>query len=119
MFEAFSTGYYFGRLYVEPTTGDHAVMQRAQHEQVNEQVYASGEGVERLDAPLVMKLDTTHFPVLGDETVPENTLRVPESLLAESDVDRPPELTEVFLAKRAHAARLLRWTGGWEPAVGT
>lgn len=119
MFEAFSTGYYFGRLYVEPTAGDHAVMQQGQHEQVNRQVYATGEGVERLDAPLVMKLDTTHFPVLGEEDVPEHTLQVPEQLLEDTDVSQPPELTEVFLAKRDRAEQLLRWTSGWQPAVGT
>lgn len=119
MFEEFSTGYYFGRLYVEPTTGDRAVMHSEQHERVNEQVYASGEGIERLDAPLVMKLDTTHFPVLGDDDVPEDTLQLPEPVLEECDVRRPPTLKEVFLAKKDRAAQLLRWTGGWQPAAGT
>lgn len=119
MFEEFSTGYYFGRLYVEPAAGDRAVIQRDQHERVNEQVYATGEGVERLDAPLVMKLDTTHFPVHGDEGVPEGTLRIPEDLLEQCDVRSTPALKEVLLAKKDRAAQLLRWTGGWRPAVGT
>lgn len=118
MFEAFSTGYYFGRLYVEPATGSRAVIQREQHERVNEQLYTSGEGIERLDAPLVMKLDTAHFPVHGDDDVPEGTLRIPEEVLEDCDTGTIPETKEVLLAKKERAAQLLRWTGGWRPAAG-
>jgi len=119
MFEEFSSGYYFGRLAVEPAEGDRAVIQRDQHERVNEQLYASGDGIERLDAPLVMKLDTAHFPVHGESGVPERTLRLPEDLLDECSVQNPPSVREVLLAKADRAAQLLRWTGGWRPAVGT
>jgi hypothetical protein len=89
MFEAFSDGYYLGRLYVEPYDGDRPAMQRAQHERVNERVYATGEGVERTDAPLVMKLEDCHFPVHGATDVPADTLALPDDLLAEAEVDRP------------------------------
>ena len=115
MFEAFSRGYYLGRLYVTPIDGEHAVMQRDQHERVNEQVYATGEGVERLDTPLVMKLESGHFPVLGDEAVPANTLAVPEPVLEGTDIRNPPALREVLLAKRDRARQLLGFAGGWEP----
>lgn len=107
MFESFSDGYYLGRMYVEPHDDDRAVIQRRQHETVNRQLYATEEGIERLDAPLVMKLGTSHFPVHGDESVPEDTLVVPEGLV-ESEIRNPPTLREVLLAKSDRAAQLLR-----------
>jgi len=107
MFERFSSSYYLGRLYVEPYDGDCAVMQRADHERVNEQLYASGEGVEPLDTPLVMKLDGHHFPVVGDESVPAGTLGLPSHLADETLPDR----REVLLAEADRARELLRYTG--------
>ncbi|WP_247009953.1 DUF5802 family protein [Halorientalis litorea] len=112
MFEPFSRGYYLGRVYVEPTDRDRPAMCRAQHERVNEQLYTSGEGIERTDTPLVMKLDTTHFPVTGDERVPQDTLAVPRDLLEETRVRNPPTLREVLLATADRAERLLELTGG-------
>jgi hypothetical protein len=109
MFEAFSRGYYLGRLYVEPHPGDRPVMQASQHERVNRQVYATGEGVERLDYPLVMKLDDHHFAVHGADDVPADTLGLPASLIEDARVDRPPALREVLLAKADRAAQLLDW----------
>ena len=104
MFEPFSRGYYVGRLYVEPHAGDRAVIQRTQHERVNEQLYATGEGVERLDNPLVMKVCGSHFAVHGDDRVPNHTLYLPESHLEEEGL---PGLKEILLAKADHASRLL------------
>jgi len=120
MFEEFSSGYYFGRLYVEPFDGDRALMQREQHERVNEQLYASGEGVERLDAPLVMKLDNRHFPVHGEKGSPSDTLAVPGELV-DDGFRSPPTLREVLLAKEDRATQLLRLSGGvdFEPTAGT
>jgi len=109
MFEAFSRGYYLGRLYVEPYDGDRAVMEASQHERVNRQVYATGEGVERLDQPLVMKLDEHHFAVHGAADVPADTLGLPAALLEDTRVDSPPALREVLLAKAEWAAQLLDW----------
>jgi len=111
MFERFSRGYYLGRLYVEPRASEHAAMCRDQHEQVNEQLYASDEGVERLDRPLVMKLETNHFPVAGEEAVPRDTLVVPRSLLEDTNIRNPPALKEVLLAKADRARQLLDITG--------
>lgn len=122
MFEVFSRSYYLGRLYVTPTDGDRALMHSQQHERVNEQIYTTGEGIEPLDTPLVMKLECQHFPVLGDENVPANTLAVPESMLEETRIRNPPKLHEVFLAKRERAQQLLEFAGGWaadDPNVGT
>ncbi|WP_090376119.1 DUF5802 family protein [Natronobacterium texcoconense] len=116
MFEVFSRSYYLGRLYVTPTDEDHAFMHTDQHRRINEAVYATGEGVERLDSPLVMKLESRHFPVHGDEGVPANTLAVPESMLAETDLQNPPTLQEVFLARRERARQLLSFAGGWQVA---
>lgn len=112
MFEQFSRGYYLGRMYVEPHDGDRAEMARDQHERVNEQLYAEGDGVERLDHPLVMKVETTHFAVHGDASVPADTLAVPEEALETTRVRNPPTLREVLLAKADHARRLLGMLGG-------
>ncbi len=109
MFEAFSRGYYLGRLYVEPHPGDRPVMQANQHERVNRQVYATGEGVERLDYPLVMKLDEQHFAVHGADDVPADTLGLPTELLDDARIDRPPALREVLLARADRATQLLDW----------
>jgi hypothetical protein len=107
MFEPFSSGYYLGRLYVEPYGGDHAVMQREHHEQVNRELYTTGEGVERLDNPLVMKIGTGHVPVHGAEGVPDRTVALPETLLAGLGIENAPTLSEVLLAKADRAEQLL------------
>lgn len=112
MFEQFSEGYYLGRLYVEPNSQECATMCRAQHEQVNKQLYADESGISRLDQPLVMKLGSHHLAVHGDEHVPADTLAVPESVLSETTVQNPPSLQEVFLAKADRAAQLLEFTEG-------
>lgn len=109
MFEEFSADYYVGQLYIEPYDGDHAVMESDQHEEANEQIYATGDGVERLDNPLVMKLDDHHFPVLGTDEVPTDTLAVPATVLQASQIDDPPTLKEILVAKADRAAQLLEW----------
>ncbi|MFB6140456.1 MAG: DUF5802 family protein [Halosimplex sp.] len=113
MFEQFSSGYYLGRLYVEPRSDGAAAIARAQHEQVNEQLYAGDdEGITRTDLPLVMKLENTHFTVYGDERVPADTIAVPEELVAETRIRNPPALREVFLAKAERARQLLSVAAG-------
>jgi hypothetical protein len=114
MFEQFSGGYYLGELYVEPHDREHAVIQQADHEAMNEQLYAEGEGIERLDAPLVMKVDNAHFPVQGDDGVPSGTLVVPADLLGDDVATH----REVLLAKANRAMELLRYAG-WQPTPGT
>ena len=117
MFEQFSSGYYLGRLYVEPYGGERAVMHREQHEQVNEQLYAEGEGIERLDLPLVMKIGGSHLPVHGAEGVPERTVALPEGVLEHTTVRNPPSLNEVLLAKADRARQMLDIEGDL-PGVG-
>jgi hypothetical protein len=107
MFETFSRAYYLGRLYIEPYDGDRPVMRRNQHEEVNEQLYATGTGIERLDNPLVMKLGTRHLAVHGETGIPERTLAVPDTMLEERIRD-PPNLREVLLAKADRAAQLVK-----------
>ncbi|GAB7018486.1 DUF5802 family protein [Halostagnicola bangensis] len=119
MFEVFSQSYYLGRLYVTPTDEDHAFMHSSQHERINDAVYATGEGIERLDTPLVMKLESGHFAVHGDDGVPENTLAVPESVLETTRIRNPPSLQEVFLARKERARQLLEYAGGWSPTSST
>ena len=108
MFERFSSGYYLGRLYVEPYDGSEAAIHRTEHEQLNEHVYASGVGVERIDYPLVMKLDSTHFPVVGDDSVPTGTLALPRDTVAP---DTLPDDRPVLLADGTRAVELLRYAG--------
>lgn len=117
MFEEFSRGYYLGQFYVEPYAGDYAVIHRNDHKKANERVYATGKGIERLDNPLVMKLDKNHFPVLGADDIPVKTLAVPESLLDRTRIRDPPALKEVLLAKADKAGQILQWLR--EPSVGT
>ncbi len=114
MFEEFSSGYYLGVLYVEPGAEERAALNGDDHEAVNRQLYTTGEGVERVDTPLVMKLDGAHFPVQGDEGVPAGTLTVPEQLAD----DGLPDRREVFLARPERAGQLLRY-GGWHPPDAT
>ena len=109
MFEEFSTAYYIGHLYVEPVDGEHAVMEREQHEEANEQVYTTGEGIERMDNPLVVKLDGSYFPVFSAEDVPTDTLAVPDEVLEATRVDDPPTLEQVLVAKAERAGQLLEW----------
>ena len=106
MFETFSTGYYLGRLYVEPSDRDVPAIRQEDHERMNERLYGD-DGVFRVDAPLVMKLDTGHVPVLGDEDVPSGTLAVPAAV---DDRDLPGE-RDVLLAKSDRAAELLKYSG--------
>ena len=112
MFERFSRSYYLGRLYVAPTRGEHAIMEQTQHERINEAVYATGDGIERLDNPLVMKLESGHFPVHGDASIPTNTLAVPESMLEATQIRNPPTLREVWLANGDRAEQLLNFGAG-------
>lgn len=111
MFEQFSSGYYLGRLYVEPGPGDHAVIHQRIHERLNEELYATGEGVERLDHPLLMKVGQSHVPVLGAPEVPERTLAVPEETLERSGIRNAPALSEVLLAKPEVAERFFEGVG--------
>ncbi len=112
MFEQFSRGYYLGRLYVEPSSDGRATMCRRQHEHVNEQLYADGTGIDRLDRPLVMKVGSTHITVHGEEGIPADTLSIPESVLDDTSVRDPPTLQEVLLAKADRASQLLELARG-------
>jgi hypothetical protein len=103
MFEQFSSGYYLGRLYVEPYGGDRAVINREHHEQVTEQLYESE------DDPLVFKIGSTHVAVHGAADVPGRTVALPESALSATGTDNPPALREVLLAKADRARQLLEY----------
>jgi hypothetical protein len=100
MFEAFSGGYYLGRLYVEPHDTDRVVMHEGEHREVAERVYDDG------DEDLVMKIGTAHLPVGPGEGVPSRTVGVPAGLADEIGLDRLPALEEVLLAKPSIAARI-------------
>lgn len=104
MFEEFSGGYYLGRLYVQPSPEDRALLHRHQYDRVTDELYDE-------DVPVVMKVDDTHITVHGTAGVPGDTLLVPESVIEESRIRNPPSLEEVLLAKAPHARQLLRLHG--------
>ena len=106
MLQPFSKGYFLGRLYVQPGHGETAMLHRAQHVTANREIYAIDEGIERLDHPLVMKLEERHFPVQPAEDVPEGTLAVPTDVLESTRIENPPALKEVLVAKAWHAKQL-------------
>jgi hypothetical protein len=114
MFERFSSGYYLGRLYVEPHEDDRAVMHREQHGRVRDDLYDDADD----PAPLVMKIGPTHVPVHGADGVPGRTVALPEAVLAATGVENPPALSEVLLAKADRARQLLDLgsVGGADPA---
>lgn len=110
MFEEFSNSYYIGRMFV--TRGDdYAAIQQSQLEELNDTYFVDDEPIARLDQPVVMKLGPHHFPVLGDEGIPEDTLALPDDLLEEAAVTNPPSLEGVLLAKADRASQLLKLTG--------
>lgn len=119
MFAAFSRGYYVGRMQVEPHGGDDALMQRRAVEAVNEQLYATGNGVERTDYPLVMKLWQRHFPVHADTGVPEHTLLIPDRFIHDPVAEPLPSIREVLLAKPPVVRRLMQWSGDGSDVVAT
>lgn len=80
-----------------------------QHVAANEQVYAAGDGVERLDHPLVMKVDESHFPVFAADDVPSDTLGLPDGMLEVTRVDTRPTLRDVLVVKAGRVAQLLEW----------
>jgi hypothetical protein len=117
MFEQFSSGYYLGELYVQPRNGDAAAIRRADHERVNEQLYGDETELVRLDAPLVMKVGTRHFPVVGDDDLPSGTLALPRESIPDDLKFEVPGRKEVLLANAERTGELLEYAG-WEPAEG-
>lgn len=106
MFEQFSSGYYLGRLYIEPHDGPRAALQSGHYREVRRQLYRESTEDE---TPLVMRYDSQHFVVGGEEDIPERTLAVPEPWLDDYD---PLEPREVFLAKADRAHQLLQFAAG-------
>jgi len=109
MFEEFSAGYYVGQLNIELSDGTHAVMEREQHMEANKQIYPTGEGVERVDHPLIMKVDESHFPVFSADDVPADTLAAPDEVLKATQIDNLPTVKEVLVAKAERVSQLLEW----------
>ena len=111
MFEQFTTEYYLGELYVQPRASGRAAINREDQARVNEQLYESETA--RLDAPLVMKVGTRHFPVVGDEELPSGTLALPRESVPDDLKFRVPGRQEVLLATPDRAGELLSYAG-WE-----
>ena len=106
MFEEFSSGYYLGRLYVEPHDSTEPVIQDEEYRRIHDDIYGGDD-----DTPLVFKLDNQHMPVKGDEGVPSATLGVPDGFVEDLDLDNPPSIRNVLLAKRGYAEQVLGLLG--------
>jgi hypothetical protein len=104
MFEDFSSGYYLGRMYVEPHDSERPVMQDDEFETVSRGVYDE-------EKPLVMKIGNQHLVVDGDGGVPSGTLGVPEDVADGLRLGNPPSVKDVLLAKEGHATRILSLRG--------
>jgi len=104
MFEDFSSGYYLGRMYVEPHDAERPVMQDEEFETVSLGVYDE-------EKPLVMKIGKHHLVVDGDDGVPTGTLGVPAKVADELRLRNPPSVKDVLLAKKDHATRILSLKG--------
>lgn len=109
MFEEFSAGYYVGQFSIEPYDSDHAVLDRTQHVEANEEVYATGASIERVDHPIVIKVEQYHVPVFAADDVPMDTLGLPKNVLASTRIENPPTVKEVLVAKAQRAIQLLKW----------
>ncbi len=106
MFEEFSRGYYLGRLYVEPHDAEEPVIHDHEYQRLHDDIYQGKD-----ETPLVFKLENQHITVQGDESVPSKTLGLPTKLVDELDVDNPPSIENVLLAKRGHAEKVLELLG--------
>lgn len=104
MFEDFSSGYYLGRMYVEPYDAECPVMQNDEFETVSRGVYDD-------EKPLVVKIGNRHLVVDGDGGVPSGTLGVPEEVADGLGLRNPPSVKDVLLAKEGHATRILSLRG--------
>jgi hypothetical protein len=104
MFEDFSSGYYLGRMYVEPHDAERPVMQDDEFETVSRGVYDE-------EKPLVMKIGNRHLVVDGDGGVPSGTLGVPKEIAEGLRLRNPPSVKDVLLAKEGHATRILSLRG--------
>lgn len=104
MFEDFSSGYYLGRMYVEPHDAERPVMQDDEFETVSRGVYDE-------EKPLVMKIGNRHLVVDGDGGVPSGTLGVPEEVAECLRLRNPPSVKDILLAKEGHATRILSLRG--------
>lgn len=60
---------YISRLRIESYDGEHTIMDRNQQAAANEKVEASGEPIEWLDHPLVIKVDETQVPIFAFDAV--------------------------------------------------
>lgn len=108
MFEQFSSSYYLGRLYVEPTADRQARMSEAQHAAINRQLYRSDEGAAGPLGPIVMKVGRRHFQVRGAPDVLDDRLTLPGAATEIEDAETRP----VLLAKASRADQLLEFATG-------
>ena len=105
MFDDFSSGYYLGRIYVEPTQEEKPVLHEQQYRKIKQTLYRN-TGKTRKEKPLVFKVNNSHIKVEGGQ-IPSKTLGIPKKIIDDIDVENPPTLKEVLLAKPGHADNLL------------
>jgi len=88
MFEPFSSGYYLGRLYVQPHDGERPAMHREQHEHVSEQLYGDGTA-NRDDGTPADEATTPTDPAEPTYTLGIPAEERPDEGSSEADDERP------------------------------
>ena len=85
--------------------GNHVALDPGVHEQLNRVLYAEGEGVERLDYPILAKLKQRYFTVKADKSVDPGYIELPAGDIEEMGLDAP-ERCRMLVAKRDSAPRI-------------
>ncbi|AXR81496.1 DUF5802 family protein [Natrarchaeobaculum sulfurireducens] len=82
--------------------GDVPALNPGVHTEMNRVLYAEGEGVERLDYPILAKLKKRYFEVTRSEAVDPEFIQLPPGDIEAMGLDTP-ERCEMLVAKRENA----------------
>lgn len=85
--------------------GDVPALNPRVHTEMNRVLYAEGEGIERLDYPILAKLKRRYFSVTRAETVDPYSIQLPAADLDQMEIDAP-DRCELLIAKKSHAPQI-------------
>lgn len=75
------------------------------HEDLNRFLYTTGQGVERLDYPIMAKLKRRYFTVTASEDVGERFFQIPRETIDDLGIDAP-DLCQIFIARKDNASSI-------------
>lgn len=99
MFTKFTSRYYLRSYWVVSDEGPGRI-NKQEYNFVRENFYNSED-------PIVMKLGTAHFQVVGDDDVPAQTLYAPFEAVETADINSEPDKAPVLLANPECAERVM------------